>query len=238
MVNVSRTYNPRKRWTTGENVYLPKHFAEDRIEVLHEAIRRTELATLVTFGAGGLFATHLPVVLDHSAGPFGTLYCHVARANPQWRDYAADTQVLAMFLGPHTYISPRWYETKRETGRVVPTWNYLAVHAYGTLRTFDEPDRLRQHVEQLTSQHEGKRPDPWRVADAPPNFVDGLLKGIVGFELSIERIEGKWKMSQNRPENDRLGVIAGLDAMDNSSSLGVAEIMRGLEEQRTNAADS
>ncbi|HUE75658.1 MAG TPA: FMN-binding negative transcriptional regulator, partial [Chloroflexota bacterium] len=161
-------------------MYLPKHFAEDRIEVLHEAIRQIELATLVTLGSGGLVATHLPVILDPSAGQFGTLYCHVARANPQWRDHATDTQALAIMLGPHTYISPRWYETKRETGRVVPTWNYLAVHVYGTLRTFDEPDRLRQHVEQLTDHHEANHPYPWQVSDAPTDFVEGLLKGIVG----------------------------------------------------------
>jgi transcriptional regulator len=218
-------------------VYLPKHFAEERIEVLHEAIRRTELATLVTMGANGLFATHLPVLLDPSAGPFGTLYGHIARANPQWRDLASDTQALAIFLGPHTYISPRWYATKRETGRVVPTWNYLAVHAYGTVRTFDDPDQLRRHVEQLTDHHEGKRPDPWRVSDAPPDYVDGLLKGIVGLEFPIERIEGKWKMSQNRPEVDSLGTIAGLEAAGQPAARAVADIMRDLRDRHDSSGD-
>ncbi len=124
-------------------MYIPPHFSEQRTEVLHDAIARMGLATLVTLGSAGLQATHLPLLLDPSAGPLGTLYGHVARANPQWRDHTTDVEALAIFLGPDAYVSPSWYATKRQTGRVVPTWNYLTVHVYGSLQTFDDPVRLR-----------------------------------------------------------------------------------------------
>jgi transcriptional regulator len=210
-------------------MYVPKHFAEERIEVLHAAIQWTGFATLVSLGPDGLIATHLPLVLDASAGELGTLYGHVARGNPHWRDGVDMVESLAIFLGPDAYVSPSWYATKRENGRVVPTWNYLAVHAYGRLRTFEEPERLREHVTRLTNRQEAGRLDRWFVDDAPSEFVDGLLKGIVGLELPIARIEGKWKMSQNRPEADRLGAIAGLEASAQPGDLAVAEIMRGSQ---------
>lgn len=209
-------------------MYVPRHFAEERIDVLHAAIARTGLATLVTLGDRGLLATHLPLVLDSDAGPFGTLYGHVARGNSQWRDHVASVDALAIFLGPDAYISPNWYATKRENGRVVPTWNYLAVHAYGPLQTYDDPHRLRAHVERLTKLHESGRADPWHVSDAPAEYVDGLLKGIVGLELPIARIEGKWKMSQNRPEVDRQGTLEGLESTGDPADHAVAEIMRQI----------
>jgi transcriptional regulator len=211
-------------------MYVPKHFAEEREEVLQAAIAGTGLATLVTLGADGLIATHLPLLLDAHAGPLGTLYGHVARGNPQWRDHVASVEALAIFLGPEAYVSPSWYATKRETGRVVPTWNYLTVHAYGPLRTFDDPRRLREHVERLTVRQEASRDDRWRVSDAPEEFVQGMLKGIVGLELPISRLEGKWKMSQNRPEADRLGAIAGLEATGRPAEQAVAEVMKSARQ--------
>ena len=207
-------------------MYVPKHFAEERTEVLHAAIARTGLATLVTLAPDGLVATHLPLVLDGTAGPLGTLYGHVARGNPQWRDFDPNVDALAIFLGPEAYISPSWYATRRETGRVVPTWNYLTVHAYGSLRTFDDPDGLRAHVTRLTDRQEAERDDRWRVSDAPDDFVDGMLKGIVGLELPIARLEGKWKMSQNRPAPDQQGAMVGLEATGRPPEQAVSEVMR------------
>jgi transcriptional regulator len=210
-------------------MYVPKHFAEERIDVLHDTIERVGFATLVTMGSSGLIATHLPLILDRQAGTYGTLFGHVARGNPQWHDFDPSIQALAMFLGPEAYISPNWYPTKADGGRVVPTWNYLSVHAYGTLSTYEDVERLKAHVTRLTDTHEGRRQDhsPWHVSDAPAEFVDGLLKGIIGLALPIARIEGKWKMSQNRPEADKLGAIAGLEAGGRPNELAVAEVMHG-----------
>jgi transcriptional regulator len=204
-------------------MYVPRHFAEERTEVLHAAIEQAEFGTLVTLGAEGLIATHLPLVLEPAAGPLGTLYGHVARANSQWRDHVEDVQALAIFLGPHAYVSPAWYATP---SKVVPTWNYLAVHAYGPLRTYDDPVRLRTHVERLTRRQESSRDQPWELAGQPDDFVASMLDAIVGVEIPIQRLEGKWKMSQNRPEADRLGAIDGLSASGGSAEQAVAAIMR------------
>jgi transcriptional regulator len=185
-------------------------FKEDRIDVLHDAIRRTGLATLVTLSQDGLIASHVPMLLDAEPAPYGTLVGHLARPNPQAR--GAIGEALAIFQGPEAYITPSWYATKRATGKVVPTWNYVAIHAYGTVEFFDDRDRLREVVTRLTERQETPRADPWAVTDAPADFTQGMLNGIVGFVLPIARLEGKWKMSQNRPVEDRAGVIAGLEA--------------------------
>jgi transcriptional regulator len=206
-------------------MYVPRHFAEERTEVLHAAIERAEFGTLVTLGAEGLIATHLPLVIEPGAGPLGTLYGHVARANSQWRDRVEDVQALAIFLGPHAYVSPAWYATP---SKVVPTWNYLAVHAYGPLRTYDDPVRLRAHVERLTRRQESSRDEPWQLAGQPDDYVASMLKAIVGVEIPIQRLEGKWKMSQNRPEADRLGAINGLSASGTPAEQAVAAIMQEL----------
>jgi transcriptional regulator len=191
-------------------VYLPPAFQEDRTDVLHAAIRGSGLATLVTLGPDGLVASHIPLLLEPEPAPYGTLIGHVARPNPQAR--GATGPALAIFHGPDAYITPSWYETKRATGKVVPTWNYVAVHATGPISFFDDPERLLEVVTRLTERHESGRAAPWAVSDAPADFVQGMLKGIVGLSIRIERLEGKWKMSQNRPPADRDGVVAGLTA--------------------------
>jgi len=191
-------------------MYVPENFNEDRIPVLHETIRAIKLGTLVTLGGEEMIASHVPMLVDPEPAPYGTLLGHIARANPQWKDASDKVLALAIFLGPDAYISPSLYATKRATGKVVPTWNYAAIHAYGRVRFFEDPERLLRLVTRLTATHEAKRARPWAVTDAPPQFVQGMLRAIVGFELPIERLEGKWKMSQNRPAEDRAGVIEGL----------------------------
>ncbi len=205
-------------------MYLPPEFREERVPVLHEAIRQAALGTLVTLGEGGLEASHVPMLIDPEPAPYGTLIGHIARANPQWRRPTAGVQALAMFLGPDAYISPAWYATKRQTGKVVPTWNYVAIHAYGELRFFEDAERLLRLVTRLTETHEAGRPEPWAVSDAPEEFIRAQLKGIVGFELPIVRLEGKWKMSQNRRAEDRTGAIEGL-RREGGAEEAVAEIM-------------
>jgi len=191
-------------------MYLPDNFKEADVGVLHETIRRIKLGTLVTFGPAGLVASHVPMLIDAEPAPFGTLSGHVARANPHWREASPDTAALAIFLGPNTYMSPAWYATKRKTGKVVPTWNYVAVHAYGPVTFYDDADRLLNLVTRLTDTHEAGRPDRWHVSDAPADYTRSMLKAIVGFELPIARLEGKWKMSQNRPAEDVPGIVEAL----------------------------
>jgi transcriptional regulator len=189
-------------------MYVPAHFADDRISVLHDAIRSSGLATLVTLTADGLIASHVPLLLNPEPAPYGTLIGHLARPNPQGR--GAIGEAMAIFQGPDGYITPSYYATKRENGKVVPTWNYVAIHAYGTLRFIDDRSHLLDIVTRLTNRHEGDRAAPWAVTDAPADFVQGMLNGIIGFELTITRLQGKRKMSQNRPEADRVGVVDGL----------------------------
>lgn len=207
-------------------MYVPPAFREDRLPVLHDAIRQSRLAHLVTLGGDGLEASHVPVMLDPDQGAYGTLLGHLARGNPQWRRAAPETPALAIVMGPDAYVSPSWYETKRETGKVVPTWNYVTVHAHGSLEFFDDPAELLAVVSALTDRHEAGRPDPWAVSDAPEEFIAAQLKGIVGFRLPIARIEGKWKMSQNRNAADRTGVIAGLGG-EGEAERAVAALVPG-----------
>jgi transcriptional regulator len=208
-------------------MYNPPHFKEDRAPLLQAAMRQAGLATLVTFGAAGLEASHVPMLFDAEPAPSGSLQGHISIANPQWRQGDNAVPALAIFLGPDAYISPAWYETKRQTGKVVPTWNYVSIHAYGQARFFREADRLLEHVTRLTARREADRPQPWAVSDAPAEYIDGLLKGIVGFELRIERLEGKWKMGQNRPAADQAGAIAGLNREGGAAGSAVARIMAG-----------
>lgn len=199
-------------------MYLPQEFAEDRIPVLHDAMRAIAFGTLVTTGAEGLAASHIPLLLDTEPAPFGTLTGHLARGNPQGRGVPADgVEALAMFLGPHAYVSPSWYPSKQETGKVVPTWNYVAIHAHGILRFIDELDWKIAHVTRLTTAHEAHRASPWAVSDAPPDYIAGMAKGIIGFVLPIARLYGKWKMSQNRLPADSAGAAEGLRREGNAA---------------------
>ena len=193
-------------------MYQPAH---RRFEVVDAAAELAELAarvpaTLVTVSGGRLTASILPMLFDRNDGPSGTLRGHLARPNPQWRDLAEDVEVLAIFDGPDAYVSPTWYEAKRETGRVVPTWNYTTVHARGRLVVRHEPEWLMAHVRRLVERHEGQRETPWSVDDAPPGYIEGQVRAIVGVELVISRLEAKRKLSQNRSSEDVEGVIAGL----------------------------
>jgi len=175
-------------------------------------MRAAPFANLVTMGSEGLDATPLPLMLDPSDGPHGSLIGHIARANPQWRTTDTAHEALAIFSGPDSYITPSYYETKRLTGKVVPTWNYVTVHARGRISFFQEPEALLDLVRRLTDRHEGERPAPWAVSDAPADFIQSQLRAIVGLRLEITQLTGKWKMSQNRSPADRAGVVAGLRA--------------------------
>jgi transcriptional regulator len=207
-------------------MYLPKHFEETRIGVLHHLIRAHPLGTLVTLGPDGPEANHLPFEVDPEPAPFGTLRAHVARANPLWREISRDGRALAIFQGAQAYISPSWYPSKREGGKVVPTWNYAVVHAYGTLRAIEDRAWLRAFVERLTERHEKGRREPWKLADAPADFIEQMLGAIVGIELTVTRLTGKWKTSQNRPAADRAGVVEGLLAEGGEAAAAMAELVR------------
>ena len=190
-------------------MYQPSAFREDRLETLHALIRVHPLATLITAGAGGLRANLLPFTLVNE-GEKGTLRCHVARANDQVEALKAGAETLVIFQGPEAYITPAWYPSKQEHGRVVPTWNYVVVQVRGTPRLVEDAAWIEKQIRHLTSIHEGRRTEAWKVDDAPEQYIAGQVKAIVGVEIPIASIEGKWKASQNRPEADRRGVEAGL----------------------------
>ncbi|WP_445938610.1 FMN-binding negative transcriptional regulator [Pseudomonas sp.] len=191
-------------------MYTPTAFRQDDLATLHQQMRATRLPTLVSHGSQGLLASHLPLLLAPDEGEYGTLYGHFARANPQWRDLAEDSEVLVLFQGPEAYISPSWYAAKAEHGKVVPTWNYISVQAHGRAEVFDDAERLLQLVSRLSALHEAERPQPWAVSDAPREYIDSMLRAIVGFALPIKRLEGKWKLGQNRSQADQAGVHEGL----------------------------
>jgi transcriptional regulator len=205
-------------------VYTPPAFRDDDLASLHATMRAARLSNLVTATTEGLIATPLPFVLDEAEGEHGVLYGHVAKANPQWKATPIG-EAMVIFMGPDAYITPSWYATKRETGRVVPTWNYVAVHAYGPVEFFDDPDRLLEVVTRLTNLYERPRAAPWSVSDAPAEFIAAQLRGIVGVRLPITRLEGKRKMSQNRNEADRRGVAAGLAESDRATDRAVADLI-------------
>lgn len=192
-------------------MYMPPAFRNEDRDSLHATIRAARLANLVTATPEGPQVTPLPLLLDADEGENGTLYGHLARANAQWR-LPVIGEAVAVFMGPDAYVTPSWYETKKETGKVVPTWNYVTVHAQGPAEFFTDAERLLAVVTRLTRHHEGGRSAPWEVSDAPADYIAAQLRGIVGLRLPITRLEGKVKMSQNRSEPDRRGVAAGLAA--------------------------
>jgi transcriptional regulator len=204
-------------------MYRPSYFREDRLNVLHAQIRAHPFAQLVTAGDVGLVANPLPMLVDPDASPNGTLRGHLARANDQVASLRAGGQALVIFQGPQAYVSPSWYPGKVEHGKVVPTWNYVAVHAWGVPRMIDDAAWLRRLVEDLTVSQEQGRPNPWAVGDAPEDFIATMVKAIVGIEIPIDRIEGKWKLSQNRSDPDRRGVADGLRAEGNEAIAGLIE---------------
>jgi transcriptional regulator len=208
-------------------MYQPPHFREDRLAVQHALIRAQPLGLLVTAGPGGLQANHIPFLVEADGSPHGKLRAHLARANPQLAELTVVEECLIAFQGPQTYISPSLYPTKHEHGKAVPTWNYITVHAWGRPQVIDDAIWLRRQVDDLTSHQEGSRPTPWYVSDAPEPYVAAQLKGIVGIEIPIARIEGKWKVSQNRPAVDRAGVVAGLRGAG-----GDADIIAAAVEER------
>ncbi len=204
-------------------MHIPRQFEEARVDVLHALMRDYPFASLITSGESGLDVNHLPFVLSPTPQPYGTLRCHVARANPVWRDLSTSMEAVVVFHGPHTYISPSWYPSKQEHGKVVPTWNYAVVHAYGQPRIVEDADWLTGLVSALTSQHESEQNSPWHVSDAPADFIDKMIRSIVGIEIPLRRIYGKWKQSQNRSLADRHGVVA---ALENRGEHEVAELIR------------
>ena len=191
-------------------MYLPSAFRQDDLAELHAQMQASPFALLTSAGAAGVQASHLPLLLAPDEGEFGTLYGHFARANPHWRDLQGGAEALAVFSGPDAYISPGWYPAKAEHGKVVPTWNYIAVHARGPVELIEEPERLLQIVSRLSDQHESGRERPWAVSDAPREYLNAMLRAIVGFALPIRRLEGKWKLGQNRSAADQQGVRDGL----------------------------
>ncbi|MEN3348796.1 MAG: transcriptional regulator [Bradyrhizobium sp.] len=205
-------------------MYMPPHFKIDELGAIHAAMQASRLATLVTATADGLIGTPLPLILDPREGEYGTLYGHVARPNPQWKTPVSG-EAMAIFTGPDAYVTPSWYVTKAEHGKVVPTWNYLAVHAYGAVEFFEDADRLLDVVTRLTELHERSRAEAWQVSDAPADFIKAQLRGIVGLKMPITRLDAKKKMSQNRKAEDRAGVIAGLEASDNPVDRAVAAMI-------------
>lgn len=197
-------------------MYLPVHFREDRLDVLHGFVERHPLGTLIASRNGELTADHVPMLLARDQGAKGTLRGHVARANPLWRTAGDGTDVLVIFQGADAYVSPSWYPSKKEHGQVVPTWNYAVVHARGRIHWFADAPRLHALVCALTDHHELAKPEPWAVTDAPESYVASMLKAIVGFEIGISELVGKFKSSQNRSDTDRNGVRDGLQPRDDN----------------------
>lgn len=206
-------------------MYVPRAFAVDDIKILHQQMQASPLPVLVTHASQGLLASHVPMLLNPDEGPCGTLYGHLVRANPHWQDLAQGTEALVIFAGEQAYISPTFYPGKADHGKAVPTWNYLAVHAYGMAEVFDDAERLLALVSRLSDRHEANRPAPWAVSDAPADYVDSMLKAIVGFRLPITRLQGKRKLSQNRDARDQAGVRQGLLANPNPQDHALAHLM-------------
>lgn len=204
-------------------MYLPKHFEENRTDVLHEMMRAHPLGALVTLDAQGLNANHIPFEIDPGSGPFGTLRAHVARSNPLWCDVSAERDALVIFQGARSYISPSLYATKEEGGKVVPTYNFMVAHAYGRLKVIDDPAWIRAHLGRLTDSLEAGRARPWKVEDAPDDYIEKLLAAVVGIEIPVSRLIGKWKVSQNQPRENRISVEQGLRAAGDPDSVAIAD---------------
>lgn len=207
-------------------MHIPAAFRQDDLAQLHAQMRENPLAALVSHGASGLQASHVPLLLVAEEGEYGTLYGHFARANPQWRTFAEQPEALAIFSGADAYVSPSAYPSKAEHGKAVPTWNYISVHAHGQLQVFDDPERLRQLLAHMTAVHESNQPQPWAMDDAPRDYIDSMLRAIVGFALPIQRLQGQWKLSQNRNAADHAGVQQALSASPQAKDQALAAHMQ------------
>ena len=205
-------------------MYQPDHFRVDDLPQMHALMRQRPFAALISGGEMGLYATHLPTVLKDE-GSFGLIECHLARANPHWKELAKGEEALMIFQGPEGYITPNWYASKAEHGKVVPTWNYAVVHAYGRPEKIEDKAWLRSHVSDLTAQQEKREATPWALSDAPESYIEAMLRGIVGFRIAVARLEGKWKMSQNREMRDRQGVVNGLGQRGEGDDLEIAGLV-------------
>lgn len=214
-------------------MYVQQKFQETRLDVLHALVRQHPLGALIVNTAQGLDANHMPFHLDAAAGTHGTLRAHIPRGNPAWKE-AIEGDALVIFQGSQGYITPSWYPSKHAHGEAVPTWNYAVVHAYGRVRFIEDREWLRAHVDALTQTHEASQKLPWQISDAPPDYIDRMLAQIVGVEMELTRITGKWKMSQNRPPGDRLGVVAGLASLDSIDARDMRELVAryDAEQQR------
>jgi transcriptional regulator len=212
-------------------LYIPSAFRENDVAMLQAQIRAIGFGSLTSLGKNGeLLISHFPVVLDTSIGPLGQLRCHVARANPQWRDSDFTKPAIAMFMGPDAYVSPSWYPSKHEHGKAVPTWNYITVCARGRVEVYDDRDALLAHVKELTELHEGAFAEPWQVSDAPADYLERQLKGIVGFRIDIEALEGKKKLSQNRSAEDRDSVAEALQASDDPKAKDIGVLVQAANQ--------
>lgn len=209
-------------------MYVPAHFEEKRIELLHRVIRERPLGALVTLTAQGLNAEHIPFEIDPEPEPLGTLRGHVARANPVWRDFLSGVEALVVFQGPQAYISPAWYPTKEITGEVVPTYNYVVVHGYGPLQVVHDREWLHALVTRLTTRFEAGRDTPWQVTDAPAKFIENQLGAIVGIEIALSKLIGKWKVSQNRSAVDREGVVNKLAESQDVDGTAIASWVKEM----------
>ena len=210
-------------------MYIPTHFSAPGEAALHELIRTYPFATLIMTTGSGVEVNHLPLYLDDQ----GVLSGHLARANPLWQAVQAEQPVMAVFHGPHAYVTPSWYATKAQTGMVVPTWNYVVVHVRGTLRVIEDAYWLRAHLAALTAQQESAFEQPWQLEDAPAGFIDKLMQAVVGIEIEITQLTGKWKVSQNQPLANQLGVLQWVGASEAAHGKAMAEIVRAVNHLST-----
>lgn len=206
-------------------MYLKPQFEETRIEVLHRLVNANPLGTFVTLSSSEITIDHMPFVLDPNGTGYGSLKGHFPRANPVWQSFDGRLEAVVVFHGPTSYITPSWYPSKEAHGKVAPTWNFVVVHARGRPRPIDDPDWLLDHLSKLTDEHESKQARPWKLFDAPRSYRDHMISRIVGVEIPIDSLTGKWKVSQNRPVEDRLGVVAGLESLGDEASLAMARLV-------------
>ena len=206
-------------------MYLPPVFREDKIEVMHDLIKRQSFATLITLDGGEICANHLPFIIHPELSEHGTLRGHISKGNPLWKSLSTSDTVLAIFQGADHYISPNWYPSKQDHHKEVPTWNYAVVHAHGTLTIIEDQGWLKSHLNELTNHHERNQQEPWKVSDAPEKYVDQQINGIAGIEIVISKLEGKWKAGQNKKEKDIIGAAEALSEIESSSAKSMSKIM-------------